>query len=302
MRIGVLILPERRWSEDRGRWVRAEEMGFDHAWTYDHLAWRTLRDGPWYGTVPTLTAAALATQRMRLGTLVASPNFRHPVPFARDLMTLDEISGGRMTLGVGAGSSGWDAEILGQTRWSNAERFSRLEEFVEVLDRALRSGESTFRGEYYSSVSFPNHPGCVQKPRLPFAIAATGPRGLRLAARQAATWVSNGDRTVAEPVPLDESVQVIAEQIARLERACESEQRDAGALDRLVLTGIYLESLYSKRIRASKTALAAALSSYASVGVTDLVVHWPRASAPFAGEESWLSEIVEAVQRFNDYG
>src|SRR5262249_35035036 len=79
--LGGLILPERRWIEDRDRWRRAEQLGFDHAWTYDHIAWRELRDEPWFAAVPTLSAAALVTSTIRLGTLVASPNFRHPVPF-----------------------------------------------------------------------------------------------------------------------------------------------------------------------------------------------------------------------------
>src|SRR5437764_940980 len=81
MRVGVLILPEDPWPIAVEKWRRAEEMGFDHAWTYDHIAWGELRDKPWHAAVPTLTAAALATNTIRLGTLVASPNFRHPVPF-----------------------------------------------------------------------------------------------------------------------------------------------------------------------------------------------------------------------------
>src|SRR6266540_4302904 len=131
LRVGVLILPERPWRESCVRWQRAEELGFDHAWTYDHLAWRGHRDRPWFSAIPTLTAAALATDRIRLGTLVASPNFRHPV-------TLDDISGGRVTLGIGAGSTGWDATMLGAEPWSPSERRERFREFVELTDILLR--------------------------------------------------------------------------------------------------------------------------------------------------------------------
>jgi alkanesulfonate monooxygenase SsuD/methylene tetrahydromethanopterin reductase-like flavin-dependent oxidoreductase (luciferase family) len=72
--------------------------------------------------VPTLAAAAAVTERIRLGTMVASPNFRHPVPFAKDLMTLDEISGGRFILGIGAGAGGdgFDASVLGEPRGRSA--------------------------------------------------------------------------------------------------------------------------------------------------------------------------------------
>ena len=85
VRVGIVILPDERWSVARERWRRAEEYGFHTAWTYDHIGWRSLVDGPWFDAVPTLTAAALVTSTIRLGTFVASPNFRHPVPFAREL-------------------------------------------------------------------------------------------------------------------------------------------------------------------------------------------------------------------------
>jgi alkanesulfonate monooxygenase SsuD/methylene tetrahydromethanopterin reductase-like flavin-dependent oxidoreductase (luciferase family) len=105
MQRGVLILPEFPWTTAQSVWRRAEALGFEHAWIYDHLAWRSFRDSTWFAAIPTLTAAAMATKRIRLGTLVASPNFRHPVPFAKELVTLDDISGGRLTLGLGAGGT-----------------------------------------------------------------------------------------------------------------------------------------------------------------------------------------------------
>src|SRR5207237_8214014 len=105
--------------------------GFEHAWTYDHIAWSTLRDSTWFGAVPTLAAAAAITDRIRLGTLVASPNFRHPVPFARELIALDDLSGGRFTVGIGAGGVGWGATVLGQTAWTPRGRAGHFAEFVE---------------------------------------------------------------------------------------------------------------------------------------------------------------------------
>ena len=138
MRHGIVILPQDRWPEARRKWRLAEELGFDHAWTYDHLSWRSLAGEPWGATIPTLTAAAEATTRIRLGTFVASPNFRHPVPFAKELATVDDVAGGRLLLGVGSGGTGFDAFVLGQPAYTPRQRHERFAEFVERLDTLLR--------------------------------------------------------------------------------------------------------------------------------------------------------------------
>jgi alkanesulfonate monooxygenase SsuD/methylene tetrahydromethanopterin reductase-like flavin-dependent oxidoreductase (luciferase family) len=287
MRLGVLIVPDDPWPVARDLWRRAEELGFDHAWTYDHLAWRTLRDSPWYGAVPTLAAAAAVTTTMRLGTLVASPEFRHPVPFARELVSLDDISGGRLTLGLGSGAGGWDATVLGHEPWSPAERAARFAEFVDLLDRLLRKPETTATGRYWQAREARTYPGCVQRPRVPFAVAATRPRSLRVAARHAAVWVTNGERSHAGP-PLgpEPGAAVVARQLAAFEDACAAEGRDPATLDRLVLTGPRLDGGL-----ASVAAFGEVCRAYAAAGVTDLVVHWPRTREPYAGDESILAGL-----------
>src|SRR3979411_1708209 len=82
MRVGIIILPDQRWSTARRRWQLAEEYGFDYAWTYDHLGWRDLVDGPWFDAMTTLTAAALTTSRIRLRPAPAPAGFP-PAPRAR---------------------------------------------------------------------------------------------------------------------------------------------------------------------------------------------------------------------------
>lgn len=80
LRLSTVILPYRRWNEgSRESWQRAEQLGFHTGFTYDHLSWRTFRDGPWFGAVRTLTAAAAVTERMRLGTLVTSVKAFSPI-------------------------------------------------------------------------------------------------------------------------------------------------------------------------------------------------------------------------------
>ena len=138
MRYGLLILPQARWSVAREQWRAAEALGFDHAWTYDHLTWRSLRDRDWFASLPVLTAAATATERLRLGTLVTSPNFRHPVPLAKELMGLDDISGGRITVGIGAGGTGLCAVMSAAIRASC---------FVGPQQNAPAPGTRKTRGE-----------------------------------------------------------------------------------------------------------------------------------------------------------
>jgi alkanesulfonate monooxygenase SsuD/methylene tetrahydromethanopterin reductase-like flavin-dependent oxidoreductase (luciferase family) len=291
VRLGVVILPEHRWSIAADVWRRAEALGFAHAWTYDHLAWRSLRDGPWFGAVPTLAAAATVTTRMRLGPLVASPNFRHPLPFAREAITLDDLSGGRLTLGLGAGGTGWDATILGQAPWTLRERAERFAEFVTLVDRLLREASVSRTGRYYSVNEARTHPGCVQRPRIPFAIAATAPRGMRLAARHADVWVTAGD-PAAPPEPLGavEGAAVVRTQMAMLDEACARIGRNPGSLPRLVLSGPCLDGGLD-----SVETFRETLARYADVGVTDFVVHWPRPSPPYAGDPAVFERIVASV-------
>jgi alkanesulfonate monooxygenase SsuD/methylene tetrahydromethanopterin reductase-like flavin-dependent oxidoreductase (luciferase family) len=190
--VSVVILPEHPWSEARPRWQEAEARGFRTAWTYDHLTWRSLRDGPWLSPLPLLTAVATATSTLRIGTLVASPNYRHPVTLAKEAMTVDDISAGRLVLGLGAGGVGWDATALGGPAPSLKERATRFEDFVAALDDILRTPAGSYEGPVYSARDFRTLPGCVQQPRVPFVVAAAGPRALRVAARHGQRWVTFG--------------------------------------------------------------------------------------------------------------
>ncbi|MEV8392681.1 LLM class flavin-dependent oxidoreductase [Streptomyces sp. NPDC056650] len=79
MRLSTVILPVRRWGEGQKLWQRAEELGFHAAYTYDDLSWRSFRDGPWFGAITTLTAAATATESIRFGTLVTSVKASSPI-------------------------------------------------------------------------------------------------------------------------------------------------------------------------------------------------------------------------------
>ncbi|MET9769554.1 LLM class flavin-dependent oxidoreductase [Streptomyces sp. NPDC006415] len=272
MRLSTVILPIHRWAEGQKSWQRAEELGFHTAYTYDHLSWRTFRDGPWFGALPTLTAAATVTERLRLGTLVTSPNFRHPVTLAKELISLDDISGGRVTLGIGAGGSGFDATALGQEAWTPGERADRFAEFVPLLDRLLTEDAVTDRGTHYTALEARNIPGCVQRPRLPFAIAATGPRGLKLAARHGQAWVTTGDPKLYENGTPEESRAALQAQNEKFTAACGEIGRDAGEPDRILLTGFTPDRTAPLE---SVDAFVDFAGRHGELGFTEIVIHAP---------------------------
>jgi alkanesulfonate monooxygenase SsuD/methylene tetrahydromethanopterin reductase-like flavin-dependent oxidoreductase (luciferase family) len=278
MRVGIVILPELRWAKARERWRRAEEYGFAHAWTYDHLAWRDLADGPWFDAVGTLTAAATVTETIRLGTLVASANFRHPVHFAREVTALDDVSGGRITLGIGAGAAApsFDALVLGRPPLSPKQRADRFEEFVELLDTVLRNDRTTWRGEHYEAVDARSTPGCVQQPRVPFVIAANGPRGIALAGRLGDGWITTG--------PQADDLDSWWRGVAELSNRYEGGGNRYVMLDSAPVFSLSSASFFEDQLgRASE------------LGFTDAITHWPRPSSWYAGDEAVLDEVAPLI-------
>ena len=267
--VGVVLLPDLRWPDALARWREAEERGFTTAWTYDHLSWRSLRDGPWLGCVPLLAAVAARTTTLRLGTLVTSPNYRHPAMLAKDAMTLDEISGGRFDLGIGAGGTGFDAQVLGQEPPDPPTRAARFAEFVDALDVMLREPATSYRGEFFTAIESRIYPGCVQRPRVPFTVAAAGPRALAVAAQHAQAWVTFGP-VGGNPTP-QQWYDGLAAQVAGLHRACADVDREPDELRRLVLVSLDLG--WAQQSVAAWDDLCQRL---AALGFTDVVVHWPR--------------------------
>ena len=285
MRFGLTILPEYRWAQAAPMWRRAEELGFDHAWTYDHLVWAGLPDSPWYGNTPTLTAAAMVTSTIRLGTFVTSPNYRHPVTLMRDLLALDDISGGRLICGIGSGGD-TDSAILGGQPLTPGERFDRLSEFTALLDRLLTQDHVSHRGAYFSAVDARTLPGPVQRPRIPFVMAANGPRSLRLAVEHGAGWVTTGPKVET----MDEWWAALAGLGGRLDQALATAGRDSATLER------HLNLDSSPQYALSGVgAFEEMVDRAGELGFTDVITHWPRADGPYSGRVSVLEKVASRV-------
>lgn len=285
MRFGLTILPEHRWADAAPMWRRAQELGFDHAWTYDHLVWGGLPDSPWYGTIPTLTAAAMVTSTIRLGTFVTSPNYRHPVTFMRDLLALDDISDGRLICGIGAGGD-IDSAILGGDPLTSRERFDRFSEFSELLDRLLTQDHVSHSGTYFSAVDARTLPGPVQRPRIPFVMAANGPRSLRLAVEHGAGWLTTGPKAET----MDEWWAALAELSGRLDEQLVEAGRESATFER------HLNLDSSPHFALSSVSAFEEMTGRAGeLGFTDVITHWPRNDGPYAGDVSVLESVAFEV-------
>lgn len=274
------------------KWRRAEELGFHAAYTYDHLSWQRLIDRPWFGAIPTLSAAAMTTSRLRLGTMVTTPNFRHPVPLAKDLLSIDDLSSGRLTVGVGSGGLGADATVFGEPAWTPRERSQRFAEFVPLLDELLRNPATTVQGTFYSAHDARMVPGTVQRPRPPFLVAANGMRGMRVAAQYGEGWITLG-RSAND----DESgLNVVSRQIVQLDECLAATGRNPLKFEKVLLHGFAQE-----RPLASLDAFVDWAGHYRDAGITELVVHWPEPNSLFEADmnvfEAIATEAMSQLER-----
>ena len=171
-----------RWAGGGTRWRefarRSEAQGYDVLLVTDHM-------GAQLAPIPAMMAAADATERLRVGSFVFSNDYRNLVMLAKEITTIDVISGGRVELGIGAGWAVPDYRQMGISYDAPALRVARLEEAVPLLDRLLREEVVSHSGTHYTLRDARVLPRPLQKPRPPFMIGGGGARVLRLAARHA---------------------------------------------------------------------------------------------------------------------
>jgi alkanesulfonate monooxygenase SsuD/methylene tetrahydromethanopterin reductase-like flavin-dependent oxidoreductase (luciferase family) len=267
MRLGVVIPQTRPWRELAADFTWAEEVGYDVAYVYDHLTHPTAAGGWLADGFSVLTAAATSTTRMELGTLVASATLHSSVALARLAATVDDIAGGRLVLGLGAGSPRCAAADRGASP-TPGEMYRRLadvvEGFVAVFDDATewQGVERSFRGLETTSVP----PGA----RTPYLmLAAHGPRAMDLAARHADAWNTYGGPGAVELEP-DDYWTELARQVERMADACRGAERDPAEMRRSLLLG------YGKiRPTESVEAYVEAAGRAAELGFHELVVYGP---------------------------
>ncbi len=233
LRIGIeldieaLSLPEPtplRWNAQKEMARLAEDAGFDSLWLPDHMfgVWDGKTVGAWE-CWSMLAAVAAVTERVALGTLVLATSFREPALLAKMADTVDEISGGRLILGLGAG---WFEAEYRAFGFPYDHRASRFEEAFTIIRTLLREGKIDFDGTYYQARDCELLPRGPRPHGMPFMIGTRGPRMMRLTAQHAEmwnAWVVSKSNTPSE---------ALAKLNADLDAACHDVGRDPATLAR----------------------------------------------------------------------
>ena len=147
LRFEVLITPNATWATVLHRFRRIEALGFDLGGLADHFVDWTNPPNPWFDLWSTLGAVAQATTTLRLRPCVAQIPLRDPATFARQALSLDHISGGRIELGLGIGLTVDPSyEMMGIPNWSPRERVARLKEYLEIVDLMLVNEVTSYSG------------------------------------------------------------------------------------------------------------------------------------------------------------
>lgn len=279
------------WQALRAAARQCEEVGLDSVWVYDHLLHRF--DG--HPTVgfhecwTMLTALAAVTDRVEIGTTVLCAAFRNPALLAKMAETLDEVSGGRLILGMGAG---WHEPEFDAFGYPFDHRVSRFEEQLQIIRPILRDRNVDFNGRFHRAEQCEIRPRGPRKAGVPLLIAAFAPRMLELTARYADMWTTDWLGPISK----------VREDIGRVRAACDAVGRDPATLEitggvtigypELGPTPTWMSSRESY-ITGSAHEVAARLQEYADEGVDHVLTNL----YPFSPEA--INRYAEAVALVN---
>lgn len=274
-RFSVWPSPQRDWNEIRDLAVWADEGDWRCVWFADHFMPNTdddsVADGPVLECWSTIAALAAVTSRVRLGSLVSPTTVRHPAVLANIAATIDRVSNGRLTLGIGAGWQVNEHRAYGFDLLEPRPRVDRFDEAIRVVAGLLAGGRFDFRGEHFRIVDAPCEPSPVQQP-LPLMVGTGGPRMLRITARHAHEWNAWGTPETTAPL------------VTRVETACAEVGRDPSTLHRSVQALFFLvdDPATAERIRAVAPAdrsvvgdashIRGVVEKYAAQGFDEIIV------------------------------
>ncbi len=279
-----------RWSDLLAMTKLAEDVGFDSVWVTDHFIHRSETElrGPWE-CWSLLSAIAAVTSKVEIGPLVLCAGFRNPALLAKMADTVEEISGGRLILGLGAG---WNEPEYRAFGYPFDNRVARFEEALAIISGLLRNGHIDFEGRFYQARDCELRPRGPRPSGPPIMIGTTGKKMLDLTARHADQWNVWFS-------PIDNSIGKLKSLLEEVDAACVTAGREPSTLVRTaavkVEVGPHSPSQMSVApLRGNAAELAAQLRAYADAGVTHLQI-WPEPNT-FAGIESF-GRVLEELDR-----
>ena len=267
------------------RWRDAERLGFGVVWNCDTVVEPDRARHPMFDGPTTLTLMAVGTTTIRVGTLVSSLYFRHPVTLTKAAMTLDHLSGGRVELALGVGDPSAGATAAGVDRPAG-ERVAQFAEFVELVDLLLRQPVTDYQGRFYRCAGAETIPAPVQQPRPPITIAAHGPRMLRIAARYGDGWSSWGGYEVQTE---QDFYALTADRARRFDDLCGDFGRDPTTIRHSVVCFPPLTPWQSVGYFTDM------VGRFHETGTDEFVLYWPQAWRDQPSEQAVFEEVTHTV-------
>ena len=237
-----------------------------------------------------LAGFATQTSRVRIGALVTAIAFRNPAFLARQVLTVDHLSQGRLEIGLGTGISGEidpSYAMAGIEAWAPAERVARFREVVEIVDQLLRDETSRYQGRYYQIRDAVMQPRSLQTPRPPLTIGAHGPVMLKIAARYADTWSSWGGFGMS----VDELFAATRDRSQLLDDICAQVGRNPPTLRRSLLLSLPVRDV----VYESVGAFTDVVGQYAELGIHELILGHPRSNEQLAVFERVAAEVIPTL-------
>ena len=275
VRFGATILQVVPFAQLRDDFAFVESLGLDNAWVIDQFWIDEVPDVPLLEAWTTLAAMARETERIRIGAMVTNVATRNTAMLAKSILTVDQVSGGRVEAAVGGGFYPAEHAAIGVEFLDGPGRGERLREAVAVLDEALRGDLVNHDGVHVRLSDAVFRPGPTQLPRPPLWVAAQATRSLRVAVHHAEAVVTLGE----EGKGMEESLPAFRRRMDRVDELCIEEGRDPATLRRCLFAGWANEPIF-----ASSEATAEFIGRYVEAGATDFTFYLYNPAEPLFDE------------------
>ena len=295
LRFQVLVIPNVPWSQYLDRFLRLEDLGFEVAAAPDHFCDWSNPGGPWLEAWTCLAAIAARTSTIRLTTCVTQIPLRNPAILAHQAVTVDQISGGRVELGIGTGLTiDPSYDMIGVPNWTNRERAERFAEYVELLDLLLAQGVTDYHGKHYQAKGAVMNPGSVQQPRLPIMVAALGPQMMRYAVQHADIWNS-----LSFAKDFGEQLAELGDRCMSIDELCAELGRDPTSLRRSY-------TMFDANARAGGGAInyyesddlfVDMVQQVVALGIDEISLYYPAVTAQLPAFERIATQVLPELRR-----